>query len=103
VALFFAGKTTCSRCGKIVESGRDAILFPAFLRRDHRLGKFSDAVFHKTCYGEWPDRTEFEAIFQRYRQIWDSRPKGLKTIEEIEAWGREAFREFLGPPESAGD
>lgn len=92
MVAFFPGRTTCALCGAVIPSAEDCIGFPAFLRPDHRLHRYSDAAFHKTCFNEWPDREPFEEVYRRYRQIWDNRPRNLKTLDEIEAWGREAFK-----------
>lgn len=95
MALIFPGKTTCSLCGEIVRNEDDVIGFPAFIPKTHRLHQFSEGVFHKTCFQSWEDKEEFESLYNRHQAIWESRPKNLKTLEEIDAWGKKAFEEIF--------
>ena len=94
MALLIRGKTTCLLCGKIIKERQEVVAFPAFLPSGHPLGIFSDAVFHRTCFQEDARSEAVGQLYQRYEEIWDSRPKDLKSLEEIEAWGREAFKDF---------
>jgi hypothetical protein len=94
MALFFPGKTTCSLCGKPIDSASEATAFPAFLKAGHRLASFSDAAFHTTCFEACPEREEVEATYKRFQQIWESRPHGPLSLADMEAWGKEAFRDF---------
>lgn len=98
MALVIDEKTPCPICGEPIRNAAEATGFPAFLHARHRLAKFSDAVFHKNCFAGCPERAEVEALFSRYRQIWDSRPKNLTSAAEINAWGQTAFREFSDEP-----
>ena len=88
------GKTTCPLCGKTIEDGQVVAAFPAFLPSGHPLAIFSDGVFHKACLHEDARSEAVERLYRRYREIWDSRPKDLKTVEDVEAWGREAFKDL---------
>jgi hypothetical protein len=72
----------------------DIVSFPAFLRSAHELGSFSDAAFHRMCFENHPRAADVSALYARYRAIWDSRPKDLKSLDEMEAWGRQAFKNF---------
>jgi hypothetical protein len=92
MALAIKGKTGCGICGKPLKD--PIVSFPAFLRFDHELGEFSDAAFHQSCFESHPRAAEVSEIYARYRAIWDCRPTDLKTLEEIEAWGRKAFKNF---------
>ena len=94
MALIFPGKTKCPLCGRFLDECDDIVAFPAFVRFDHELGSFSDAAFHRECFDRHPKADDVRALYARYRAIWDSRPKDLKTLEEMEAWGREAFKDF---------
>jgi len=94
MAVLIEGKTTCGICCKVIDRAADAIAFPAFLSRSHRLAKFSDAAFHAACFASCAERDEVESVFKRYQEIWESRPKELRTLAEIEAWGKEAFRDL---------
>ncbi len=94
MAIIIAGKTVCILCGKRIERGDDITSFPAFLPNTHELGRFSDAAFHRSCFEKSPERDAVMDLYERYRAIWDSRPRDLKTVEEMEAWGKEAFKGF---------
>lgn len=94
MALILLGKTICSLCGLTLERGDEITSFPAFLRSDHEFGMFSDAGFHRSCFESHPRAGEVQALYDRYRAIWESRPRDLRTLEEMEAWGREAFKNF---------
>jgi hypothetical protein len=94
MALIISGVTQCVLCGHIIARAADAVGFPAFLPKEHRLYPFSDAAFHTRCYETWAEKTPFEHLYFKYRVIWENRPKDLKTIDEIEAWGEKAFAEF---------
>lgn len=95
MALIFPGKTTCSLCGKVIFNEDEIVGFPAFIPKSHRLHQFSEGVFHKSCFQEWEDKEEFENLFQKHQAIWESRPMNLKSAEEIENWGKEAFKKIF--------
>jgi hypothetical protein len=94
MALFIPGKTICPICKQTIMDGMEIIAFPAFLPKGHALSKYSDAVFHRGCFEKAPHRDEVQSIYKRYCDIWESRPRNLKSLEEIEAWGREALKDF---------
>jgi hypothetical protein len=94
MALLFPGKTPCLLCGKVIEEGEATVGFPAFLGPKHPLSRYSDAVFHAECFAKCPDNEAVQALFRSYRKIWESRPRRLKSATEIEAWGKEAFKNF---------
>lgn len=94
MALILPGKTVCGLCKKSIQVGDDVVSFPAFLPVAHELSFFSDAPFHRRCFEIDPRAAQVNEVYSRYRAIWDSRPKHLKDMAEIEAWGREAFKNF---------
>ena len=94
MALLIPGKTSCLLCGKLIESHQTTEGFPPFLGASHPLSQYSDAVFHSECFAICPDRDSVRNLFRRYRDIWDNRPSQIKTAAEIEAWGKNAFKEF---------
>jgi hypothetical protein len=96
MALFFRGKSICPLCGVEMKEDDEIVAFPAFLPSHHQLASFSDAAFHRTCFEKDPRSERVKELYRRYRAIWDSRPRELKTLEEIDAWGREAFKGFPG-------
>ncbi len=91
MAMIIAGRTKCCRCGKLIETAADGIGFPAFVPTGHIFSSYSDSAFHRKCYDGWEDHEEFQRLYDEYRAVWDSRPQGL-SFEEIEAWGKAAFR-----------
>ena len=93
MALFFPGKSKCGICDQLIH-GDDVQIFPAFLGPAHPLHRYSDGIFHRACFESSPDCGEVNRLFKRFREIWDSRPRDLKTTEEIEAWGKGKFTEF---------
>jgi hypothetical protein len=95
MALLIRGKTKCPLCEKVITDNDDVIAFPAFLGANHPLSRFSDSAFHRTCFSTCPERAEVESLYRRYRKIWEQRPKDLKSAGEIDAWGKEAFKEFI--------
>ena len=93
MALVVAGKTRCPLCGNVLASSDELVAFPAFLGAKHRLSDFSDAAFHRSCFQSHPLAPEVQRIYERYQQVWASRPRGL-GLAAIEEWGKQAFREF---------
>jgi len=92
MGLFIRGKTACELCGKPLRH-RDAVVsFPAFLPGSHPLSRFSDATFHRSCFEAAPEHNEVERLHARHRQVWDARPRDLKTVAEMDAWARNAFQ-----------
>jgi hypothetical protein len=85
-------------CNQILEEGEPLTAFPAFLPADHRFGKFSDAAFHTGCFDKDPDASAVEDMRYVWKKIMDGRPKDLKTIEEMDAWAKEAFQDW--PPKN---
>lgn len=74
--------------------------FPAFLPRGHHLHFFSDGLFHRSCYENWIDKEDFLRLYQKFREIWASRPMNLRTTEEMDPWAAQAFRNFPGDDET---
>ena len=95
MALIIRGATPCALCGSVLDSSAEEIIgFPAFLPSTHRLWKYSDAAFHKSCFDAWEDCSELLDVYQRFRDIWATRPMGLTSLKEINEWGKQAFAEF---------
>jgi len=84
----------CPLCEQPLDEGEPLIGFSAFLPVSHRLAVFSDAAFHRSCFEADSRHLEVTELFRRFTAIWESRPAGLQTLDEIEAWGREAFKDF---------
>jgi len=74
--------------------GEEYVGFPAFIPAGHALHRFSEGLFHKSCFETWSEKEEYSKLYDRFREIWASRPKNLETPEEIDAWGKEAFKDF---------
>lgn len=95
MALFFPGKTTCVICKRVIPAQEDVIGTPAFLPQAHRLYEFADAAFHNECFQKWTEREVFESLYKQYCVIWDNRPSTLRSLREIEEWGKEAFKDLF--------
>ena len=93
MAQIILGVSTCVLCGRVIK--KDFVGFPAFLPVTHRFGEYSDGVFHRKCFYAWKDHEEFLGLYNRFCEIWDSRPSELKTPEGIDEWGRKALIEFF--------
>lgn len=94
MALVLRGETPCVVCGRPLLVDDDIDGFPAFLKPTHPLGRFSDAAFHTACFAKAPERAALMEIYCRYLKIWATRPDDLASPEEVEAWGREAFKDL---------
>lgn len=94
MALVFPGKTKCLLCGNTIFPEDRYVAFPAFLPVSHSLHFYSDGVFHSDCYDNWDKKDKFDELYDRYRKIWESRPRDLKTVEEMDAWVATAFQDF---------
>lgn len=98
MAMIILGKSKCPLCNQILKEGEPLTAFPAFLPTNHRFGKFSDAAFHTACFDKDPDANDVDNMHYVYKKIMDGRPKDLKTIEEMDAWSKEAFQDW--PPKN---
>jgi hypothetical protein len=98
MALIILGKSKCPLCSEVMKQGEELKAFPAFLPYDHRFGRFSDAAFHKVCFEKDSDASDVDDMLYVWQKIMDGRPKDLKTIEEMDAWAKEAFQDW--PPKN---
>jgi len=98
MAMIIPGQSKCQLCNQTLEKNDELKAYPAFLPYDHRFGKFSDAAFHKKCAEADPDYNSVEDMLYVWKKIMDGRPRDLKTIEEVEAWSKDAFQEW--PPKN---
>lgn len=94
MAILLRNKTTCPLCGKVIATDDAVRGFPAFLKSTHRLGKFSDATFHENCLATSADATEVQVLYEKWQAIWVNRPLDLKSVAEMDAWGKSALAEF---------
>ena len=94
MALILIGITECLICGRVLSSEDEIEAFPAFLKKTHPLWRYSDSAMHRQCYEASPDKEELDRLLKEFQQIWDSRPRTLTTMEEIEEWGKNAFQDF---------
>lgn len=92
--MVFPGKSECPLCGKVIEKNDPIIGFTAFLRPEHPLWKYSDAAFHERCFNQCPDREAVERVYKKFRDIWATRPRHLKKLEDMKAWHDAAFADF---------
>ena len=97
MSIVVSGKSLCVVCGRVLEEADKIASFPAFLPPTHRLARFSDAACHLECFNRAPESEAVARLFRLYRDIWESRPKNLKSLDEMNAWGKSAFKDF--PPD----
>lgn len=95
MAIFLRDKSRCLICGQILHINDEITTFPAFLPSSHKWHKYSDGIFHSECFRTWENSVDFNELFRRYKEIWDSRPDGLQSIEEINEWGATAFKDIF--------
>ena len=98
MTLVLSGVSVCKLCGNTIEERDTIAAFPAFLPFDHKFGQFSDAVMHETCFKAYPDFGAIGDMYKAFRMIMDSYPRDLKTLEEVETWQKEAFKDW--PPKN---
>lgn len=91
MAIFVAGKSECALCGRVIERHEDVVATAAFLRQSHALARYSDAVFHRACFGGSPYRSEVERLYDRYKEIMRGAPTDMADYER---WAVEATKEF---------
>lgn len=96
--MLVLGKSKCCLCKQVLENSDKIKGFSAFLPYDHKYGKFSDAAMHESCFLNDPDHKAVDDMFFVFNKILTSRPRNLKTIEEMDAWTREAFQDW--PPKN---
>jgi hypothetical protein len=94
MGFIFWGKTRCPLCKVILAEDDETIGFTAFIPNTHALARFSDCVMHRNCFEIDPQSKLVVYHYARYKKIFDSRPLGLKTMAEIDAWGINAFKGF---------
>jgi len=98
MVMIILGKSKCPLCNQILEKNDPVTAFPAFLPYDHKFGRFSDAAFHTTCFDKDPDSNDVDNMLYVWKKIMEGRPRNLKTVEEIEAWSKDAFQDW--PPKN---
>jgi hypothetical protein len=87
MAIVIENKSKCALCDKVITDTADAIAFPAFLPQQHRLSKFSDAVFHRACFEGWRDRDDFQSVYEDLGKQADS----LKDSSRNRGLGKGGF------------
>lgn len=97
MALILLGRTLCPLCKTTIEEGDEIKSFPAFLPYTHKFGKYSDAAFHLYCFELEPDYKQVDDMFTAWWMTMEARPRNV-TLEEGEAWLREAFKDW--PPKN---
>jgi hypothetical protein len=86
--VFLRGKSPCPICGRLIARDEAVVAFTHFLGREHRLWRFSDCAMHKECFEIWPDRDEFEALYEAFKE----RVRLMRTPERLEERRRERAR-----------
>jgi hypothetical protein len=96
MGIIIYGKSECSLCKRIINQSDKTSGYPAFLPNDHKYGRFSDAIFHRECLIKDPDYQAVEDMSMAYQMIIDSRPRNLTSVDEMDAWTKDAFEDW--PP-----
>src|SRR5690348_14175359 len=86
MALFLPGTTPCLICQKPVQGDDKVTMFPAFLPDDHPLWRYSDAVFHASCFRSDPKRTDVDRLFQKRQAHRARRPASYDDKEAVIRW-----------------
>lgn len=95
-----SGQDSMLNCGVVLREGDDVVLHPHMLPSDHPLGRFSDSSMHRVCYQSWPAHEYFEALLQKYRDLWNARPAQIRlTTEQINGLTREERAQFFAESE----
>lgn len=98
--MFIRGVSSCLICGGIIDKKNGVVSFQAFLPREHRLGKFSDAVMHQECFQDCPEASEVDSLHERFTRLSHGlRAKWKKDItlgnfDDFEVAIRAAVAEF---------
>lgn len=93
MAILITGKSRCLLCGQVIASSDEVVATPAFLKREHALARFSDAVFHRRCFNESPEHDEAERLLARFKEVMAAAPP-KSTLAEYESWLAQAMRDF---------
>lgn len=96
--MIIEGKSLCLLCKQVLDKDKKYTGYPAFLPYDHKYGRFSDAAFHKECFAADPDHLAVEDMYTAYEMIRHSAPKDLKSMDDIYAWEKEAYKDW--PPKN---
>ena len=98
MAILIQGKTICPLCRTPLDGARPMVGFPTFLPSGHALARFSDHVFHRTCFDADPQAPEVSQLYERYRRAIDERPRTIKTLDAAERWQRNAIASLWAEP-----
>lgn len=94
MAHIVPGQTRCKLCGEILSSANAIVAFPAFVPQGHEFSDYSDAAFHEECFTSWSDHERLQSLYEKYRSVWEARPRNL-PFNEIESWGKNAFEDVF--------
>jgi len=84
MAIIILGGTTCSICGNILQESEDIVGWSSFLTKEHQFWEYSDSGMHRSCFENWENKDEFEALY-RYKPLVDFDDPALK--EQIKKQG----------------
>jgi len=82
MALIILDSSTCSICGKTLKESDAIIGWKAFLKKDHKFWKYSDAGMHQSCFYKWEQKDEFEKLY-KFQPLVDFEDPKLKEYIEI--------------------
>ena len=89
MGILISRNQTCGLCQSPLGS-ENRIGFPAFVPKNHRFSQYSDCVYHERCFNQWPNQVTFLALYEAYKEVWKTRPRGA-SMAQADAWGKHAF------------
>jgi hypothetical protein len=92
MVLLIRGKSRCPICGNVIGLDDEVVGTTAFLKKTHRLARFSDAAFHRECFESCPERAEVEQLYLRFEEIMATAPSS--SFEEWEHSCKDAMQKF---------
>ena len=95
MVIALLNKTTCAVCGKVISEGDDHLGFPAFLKKNHKLWKYSDAAFHTQCFENWKHHKEFTSIFSQIYEVDANKPKIPEGMSFNDFEKTDAYKTYL--------
>ncbi len=73
MAFYRLGEAQCPLCGRVLERLDDTVVGYSFLEPPDPLARFSHSLMHRTCFGNWDQRStfiaKFNALFGPHQQM----------------------------------
>ncbi|REJ75390.1 MAG: hypothetical protein DWQ47_07880 [Acidobacteria bacterium] len=94
MAIVIEGRTKCPLCSRTVSDRDEIRAFTAFLPKQHKLWRYSDAAFHEDCFSSWEHRRFFEEVWDARNDLWSERPDVPHDSSEARDWYSEFTSSF---------